>query len=149
MRYSIVLLLAWLSMGFASAQDAPLQYAETASVRALNFTQGDRASLQDARSDFSSAGWSQFLKSLDGFVDDRGVPKFSSSFTPSGKALQAGPLRFIIPGVLEQKSRTQAGGVSSTAYRAEVEVQLGGQPLKVEQLVQKTCGGANTVSACR
>ena len=99
-------LLAWLNLGFASAQDAQLLYAETASVRALNFTQGNRASLQDARNDLSSAGW-------------------------------------------KQESRTQAGGASSTTYRAEVEVQLGGQPVKIEQLVQKTCGGANTVASCR
>lgn len=75
---------------------------EQAAVRALSFTQGDRASLVDAREDFTEAAWSHFLGELEGWLDPEGAPGFSSAFMPSGPALNAslmdGSVRLTIPG---------------------------------------------------
>jgi hypothetical protein len=162
MRHFIVAFAVLLSNRSASAQTAPadlndqaavVRYAEGAGLRALNFVQGNRMSLVDAQDDFTAQGWSEFMKKLDGWLDDKGAPKFSSNFSPSGKALDIrqgeGVLRLTIPGILKQENRNEFGGVSSTTYRVEIDIQLGGQPVKIERLEQKTCGGAKTVASCR
>lgn len=162
MRYFLVFFVALSISGAVSAQISPagtksqaaaVHYAEKASLRALDFTQGDIESLLDARNDFTPEGWTEFMKKLDGWLDDKGAPKLSSNFSPSGEALdvrrKSGEFRLTIPGILKQESRNQFGGVSTTAYRAEIDVQLSGKPMKIEHMIQRTCGGANTVTSCR
>lgn len=135
------------------AKPASFQYAELATERALNFIQGDLVSLLEAKDDFTSQGWGEFMKALDGWLDDKGASKFSSNFSPSGKVidirLENEVLYLVIPGVLKQESRNPNGGVSTTAYRAEINVKLIGKPLKIEQMKQITCGGAKTTLSCR
>lgn len=135
------------------AKPESVQYAELATGRALNFIQGDLVSLLDAKDDFTSQGWGEFMKVLDGWLDDKGASKFSSNFIPSGKVidirLENEVLYLVIPGVLKHESRYPHGGVSTTAYRVEVKVKLVGKPLKIEQMKQITCGGANTTLSCR
>ena len=93
------------------------------------------------------------MKKLNGWLDEKGAPKFSSNFSPSGNALdihqEEGAVRLTIPGILKQESRNEFGGVSTTAYRVEIDIQLGGKPVKIERLEQRTCGGAKTKASCR
>lgn len=163
MRILTILFIAFMANSFtpthASAgsleedQAKAVRYAETASVRALTFGQGDIASLMDAKDDFTSKGWDEFMKNLNGWLEEKGAPKFSSNFSPSGKPLdirlESGVLYLTIPGVLTHESRNEYGGLSTTAYRTEINIQLAEKPLKIEQLTQKTCGGAKTKTSCR
>src|SRR5262245_6451166 len=55
-------------------------------LRALNFEQGNVERLRGARADFTPDGWTAFMKHLDGFLDARGAPTYTSSFTFSGDA---------------------------------------------------------------
>ena len=87
-----VLVSAVISLSNAHSQNKTeglgniVRYAETASLRALNFSQGDLASLVDAKNDFTASGWNEFMKGLDGWLNENGAPKFSSNFSPSGAA---------------------------------------------------------------
>jgi len=80
MRHSILVFAVLLSS--ASAQTAPadlkdqaavVRYAEGASLRALNFVQGNIMSLVDAQDDFTPQGWSEFMKKLNGWLDEKGT----------------------------------------------------------------------------
>ena len=162
MFHFVVIFAALLGTRSSLAQTAPAdltdeaavaRYAEGICVQALDFKQGDIGSLMDAQDTFAPDGWREFMKALDGALDDRGAPTFSSSFSPSGKALDIhrdnGRLTLTIPGILKQEVRNKRGGVSTTTYRAEIEIQLGGAPVKIERLKQSVCGGAKTVTSCR
>lgn len=142
-----------VSNGQVSAPDTQVRFAETASNTALNFRQGNLASLVDAKSDFTATGWAEFMRHLVGSLDDGGAPTFDSTFTPSGVAVNAkqdkGKLSLTIPGVLKHESRNSHGGASSTSYRAEIDVRVSASPFKIEMLVQRTCGGATTKLSCR
>lgn len=138
-----------------SDPEAQTRFAEKAASVSLNFRQGDVASLVDARPLFTESGWEAFLKRLAGSMDPRGAATFTSTFTPSGSAIAATKdkdgvtVTVTVPGVLKHESRSPQGGVSSTAYRAEIDIRLAPGPLRIERLVQRTCGGATTKSSCR
>lgn len=157
MRSLVALLAAVLAMPALSnppADPAQLeQHATAAGHRALEFTQGDLASLLDAQKDFTPEGWTDFRSKLEGWLDGKGATTFSSSFAASGPAVDVrrsdGVLFLTIPGVLKHESRNPHGGVSVTRYRAEIDVQLAEASRKVVRLKQRTCGGANTQSSCR
>lgn len=131
----------------------PVQDATAVCIRALAFTQGDPASLLDAKSRFTREGWAEFMKKLDGWQDAKGAATFTSRFTPSGPALDVrrhdGLIDLTLPGVLEQESRNPYGGVSVTRYRAEIDLQLAEATRKVTHLKQRTCGGAGSHPSCR
>lgn len=143
------------SMAQESAPNQPklVQEATTISLRTLQFTQGDLASLLDAKSQFTTAGWAEFMKKLQGWQDEKGAATFSSRLVPSGPALDVrrhdGVIDLTIPGVLEQESRNAYGGVSTTRYRAEVYVQFAESSRKVAHLKQHMCGGARSHLSCR
>jgi hypothetical protein len=124
----------------ATDEDAVVASAQRAVVRALNYKQGDRASLMDAKADFTGGGWSEFMKRMDGWLDDKGAPLGSETFTPSGEAVvrsaEHGIVRLSIPGTLKQSQNR-----SSTTYRVRVDVQMGGSPIRIEHLEPIT-GGA-------
>jgi hypothetical protein len=130
-----------------------VQEATSVCLRALEFVQGDTASLVDARDRFTAQGWAEFTKKLDGWLDEKGAPTFSSRFIPSGPALDVrrhdGVVDLTLPGVLEQESRNAFGGVSTTKYRAEIDLQLAEATRKVTHLKQHTCGGAGSHPSCR
>jgi len=65
-------------------QAAIVGLVQKAVVRALNFDRGDLEHLRGARDDFTPEGWREFMKHLDGWLDDKRAPTFSSSFVPSG-----------------------------------------------------------------
>jgi hypothetical protein len=122
---------------------ATIDFVQKAVMRALNFAQGDRAGFLAAKDDFTPQGWSSYAKHMDGFLDDRGAPTFSSELRPSGKAAvigsQNGIVHLSIPGTLKQTHNT-----SSTTYRIKIDVIAGGQPIKLEKVETVTCGGALT-----
>jgi len=77
------------------------------------------------------------MKRLDGWLDAKGAPTFSSSFVPSGAptivSQSEGVLHVTIPGTLKH---SQNG--SSTTYRVVVEVRASGKPMKIHHLTQTT-----------
>jgi hypothetical protein len=113
---------------------AVVELIQKAAVRALNFTQGDAESLRRARTGFTPESWSELMKQMQGFIDEKGTPAFSSKFAPSGKAVviskEEGLIHLKIPGTL-----TQTQGASRTTYsHSEIDVKAGGKPLKIEHL---------------
>ena len=130
-----------------------VEFAQKVAVGAVNFRQGSAASLNQARADFTPDGWKDFMKHMEGFLDDKGAPTFSSKFVPSGNVTLLGEkdgiVHFRIPGTL-----TQSNNLGKTTYRAAVEVYAlrdllihDGKPIKIQHLEQITCGGTST--ACQ
>jgi hypothetical protein len=54
-------------------------FARNAAVKALTYSQGDRPSLMDAETDFTTEGWREFMSRMVGFVDAKGAPEGGSS----------------------------------------------------------------------
>jgi hypothetical protein len=126
--------------------DQAVSAVQKAVVRALNFGQGDLERLRGARADFTPAGWTAFMKHLDGFLDAKGAPAYTSSFVPSGGptiiSQGDGVLQLTMTGTLKQTQNT-----SSTTYPIVVEVRAVGKPLKIDQLKQ-TIGGKAPSKPC-
>lgn len=153
MRPCIPLLIYLLSI-FALAQTptastpAPsITQVQAAAINALNFDQGNLRSLTKARNDFTPQGWDDFMKTLRGFLDDKGAPTYSSTFVPAGDAVvsnkDSGTINLKIPGTL-----TQTSGASRTTYRLRVEVRAVGAPPKIEHLEPVTCLHAQAAKFC-
>jgi hypothetical protein len=127
-------------------QAAIVAFAQKAAVRALDFRQGDIGSLTHACADFTPEGWKEFMKHMEGWLDQKGAPTFTSSFVPSRDAvvlgLENGVVHLRIPGTLKQTQNQ-----SSTTYRAAIDVRAGGKPTKIQHLEQITCVGAS--AACQ
>jgi hypothetical protein len=162
MRCFIMLfVIVWvMSLGLAHAtqpsttdQATVIGVVQPAVVKALHHRQGDVESLTDAQDGFTPDGWGECMNHLAGWLDDEGAPTFSAEFVPSGEPLdirrESGRLSVTIPGILTHQTRNAWGGVSSTAYRAEIDVQVGEDPITIEHLSQRTCGGASLVTSCR
>jgi hypothetical protein len=152
MRTRLALLLA-LVIGapvLASAQPASDSAGSVrdAVVRVLNFDQGNLERLQRYRPEFTPTGWTAFMKHLDGFLDAKGAPMYTSSFTPSGDARivsqSDGALDLVIPGTLKQTQNT-----STTIYPIVVEVKARGKPLKIDALKQTICGKPPMSKPCQ
>jgi hypothetical protein len=126
------------------AQHVVVAFAQKAAVRALNFREGDLSSLSRARPDFTAEGWRDFMKHMEGYLDQNGAPNFDSRFVPSKDAIvlddNNGIVHLRIPGTL-----TQTHNQSKTTYRAAVEVFAGGKPPRIQRLEQITCVGASTL----
>jgi hypothetical protein len=138
--------LAWAQSGSVATTDRAtmVDFAKRAVAQALDYNQGDRKSLMDAQDDFTPEGWHEFMKWLDGFVDDKGAPTGSSLFIATGepapKSQENGAIRLAIPGTLKQQSKNAHGGLFTTTYRVMVDVELGRNPLKIQHLKTRTCG---------
>jgi hypothetical protein len=115
-------------------QAAAVALVHKAVVRALNFDRGDLERLRGARDDFTPEGWTQFMKRLDGWLDEKGAPTFSQS---------DGVLHLTIPGTLKHRQNN----LTST-YPIVVEVRASGRPVKIEHLEQSICGGP-TATPCQ
>jgi hypothetical protein len=120
---------------------------QKAVLRALNFSQGDLEHLKATRADFTPEGWKAFMKHLDGFLDDKGAPIFTSSFVQSGGSTIIsqgdGVLHLTLTGTLKQTQKTM-----SATYPIVVEVRAVGKPMKIEHLKQSICGG-RTATPCQ
>jgi hypothetical protein len=127
-------------------QAATVAAAERVAIAAITFREGDTAGFGRARVDFTTDGWTDFLKRMQGFLDANGAPTFTSTFTASGRASflgeHDGVVHFRVPGTLVQSNK-----VGRTTYRAAIEVYAGGSPVRIERLEQITCVGAST--ACQ
>ena len=141
LRFGTLLLLVALA---TAAQTSPtdqavIEFAKNAVPRALDYEQGNRASLMDAQADFTSEGWDEFKKWLGEYVDDKGVPLSSSVFTAAGepvlKSRANGGIQLAVPGTLKQQNKISAG-----TYRVTVEVDVAVNPLKIRHLKTITCG---------
>ncbi|MGH9514304.1 MAG: hypothetical protein ACRD3P_01320 [Terriglobales bacterium] len=153
MRPCVPLVICALSI-FGLAQTPPastpaqsVTQVQAAAINALTFEQGNLHSLTKARTDFTPQGWNDFMKTLQGFLDDKGAPTYSSTFVPAGDAVvvnnQNGIVNLKIPGTL-----TQTSGASRTSYRLRVEVRAAGAPLKIEHLEPVTCLHAQAGKFC-
>jgi hypothetical protein len=150
MRYCLLTLFCALGTGVLLTaqtpplnkrdQDAIVAFVNKAAVGALNFRQGDLASLTHARPDFTPEGWADFLKHMQGFLDEKGAPTFTSSFVPSGDAVivdeKNGTVHIRIPGTLKQTHDQ-----SNATYRVRIQVHAGGKPIKMTLLEQTMCVG--------
>ena len=123
-------------------QTAIVAFVQRAAVRAVNFSQGDAAGFTASRGDFTDDAWKDFINHMQGFLDEKGAPTFTSSFVASGPAKvldeKNGNVRFRIPGTLTQSSK-----LGKTTYRAALEVSAGGKPVKIRKLEQIACAGAS------
>jgi len=90
---SVGALLMWLGTALlcadgvqATSDGEPgiVSFARTAATQALTFPAGDKAALAHARDVFTEAGWSEFMKVMQGWVDTTGAPTFASAFVASG-----------------------------------------------------------------
>lgn len=134
-----------------SAQNAPpgpsSPVIEKTVVAALSFQQGDLASFKIAHDNFTSRGWDEFIKKMQGFLKPNGAPTFTSKFVPAGTAAitsqENGTINAKLPGTL-----TQTHDKSTTTYRLRVEVQTIGTPPKINHLEQITCLRASAANYC-
>jgi hypothetical protein len=120
----------------AKEQAAQVESVRTMALHAVNFKEGNLASLNASQANFTPDGWREFLNHMSGFLDDDGAPTFTSSFTPAGKAIvlkkENDTIHIRIPGAL-----AQTHGQSTTNYRhAALDVTAGGDPLKIQHLQQ-------------
>lgn len=149
MRIILLISLLLFVSGYAwsktvSDQDSIIEYGTEVISKALNFIQGNRASLVDAQNFFSSKGWEVFMKKLNGWLDEKGAPKYTSSFkqgkrSPEILAVEGGFI-LTIYGDLKQQSHNEFGGVSMTTYSVAVSATISKKLLKIELLEQRTCG---------
>ena len=154
MRYWLVVLVVTFGLGnprwpqsllaVTSDQTAAIDFVQKAVPRALDYDQGNRESLMDAEEDFTPDGWREFMKWLAGFLDDKGAPTGSSLFTATGAAVVKSngndAIRLAIPGTLKQQSKNAFGGLSTTTYRVTVDIEVSGNPPKIQHLKTWTCG---------
>ena len=68
----------------AKDEDAIVASVQKIVVRALDYKQGDRASLMDAKPYFTADGWKEFMKRMDGWLDAKGAPVGSQALHPVG-----------------------------------------------------------------
>lgn len=135
-----------------SDQAAIVRLGQKAALGALNFQQGDAVGFTHAREDFTVDGWKDFIKRMEGFLDQKGAPTFTSSFVAAHDARvvdeKEGVLHLRIPGTLIQSSN-----IARTTYKAALEVYLlpnrasDERSVKIQRLEQITCVGAST--ACQ
>jgi hypothetical protein len=150
MKILTVLSIAALSCQL-TAQNAPPKASgsviEKTVVAALNFQQDNVASFKIAHDNFTSKGWDEFIKKMQGFLEPNGAPTFTSKFVPAGIAAitsqENGTINAKIPGTL-----TQTHDKSTTTYRLRVEVQTIGTPPKINHLEQITCLRASAANYC-
>lgn len=148
---ALVMLLVAASFGQDTTKQTGVQSPDIAAVQktavaALNFRQGDIGGFNRARTDFTADGWKDFIKHMEGFLDEKGAPTFSSSFVISRDAAvldeKDGVVHLRIPGTL-----TQSNQLGKTTYRAAIELYAArgaDTRIKIQHLEQITCVGAST-----
>ena len=141
---SLLFILAVSVFISASGETAAAAFAQKAVPRALDYEQGKRPTLMDAQDDFTVEGWSELMKWLAGFIDDKGAPTGRSVFTATGEMIvrssENGVTRLAIPGTLKQAQNLYGGTpFSATTYRVLVAVEVGGSPPKIHHLKTTTC----------
>lgn len=127
----------------APGQTAVVAFSQKVALQAVTFHAGDAEHFARVRADFTTEGWKDFMKHMDGYLDGKGAPTFDSSFIPSANARvldeKNGMIHIRIPGTLKQRN-----GASSATYRAALDVRAGGNPIKIARLEQIMCVGTST-----
>lgn len=144
-RRTVLVVAAFLGQAcFAqnSGQSKVIASIQRTAVAALNFREADAAGFSRARANFTADGWNDFLTHMQGFLDLKGAPTFTSSFAVKHDARfldeRNGLLHVRIPGSLTQSSK-----LGRTVYdRAAIEVYVD-KDGKIERLEQVTCSGAS------
>lgn len=135
----------------AGSQAAFIASAQSIAVAAVTFREGDAAGFDRARANFTADGWKDFVKHMQGFLDQRGAPTFTSTFVAAHDATlvgqQDGVFVLRIPGTLTQNNK-----LGRTTYRAALEVHAildsdSTNTVKIQQLTQITC--ANNSPTCQ
>jgi hypothetical protein len=124
-----------------------VSFGQKTAIAAVNFRQGDAAGFNSARDNFTAEGWKDFLKRMEGYLDEKGAPTFTSSFVATRDATvldeKEGVLHLRIPGTL-----TQSNKFARTTYKAAaIEVHVLRTPVKIQRLEQIMCMGTST--ACQ
>lgn len=132
-----------------SDRERSVALAQRAALAAVNFRQGDAAGFARARAEFTPDGWKDFVKHMEGFLDEKQAPTFTSSFIAARDARvldeNNGVLHLKVPGKL-----TQSNQLGKTTYdRAAIEAYVlrdqtaGGTSVKIQRLEQITCAKAS------
>lgn len=127
-------------------RDSDIATAQGFAIAALNFRQGDAAGFNRNHANFTDEGWKDFMKHMEGFLDAKGAPTFSSTFVPAGasKVLddKDGVIHFRIPGTMTQSS--QLGKITYQHFAIEVYAVRDSteKKAKIQRLEQITCVGA-------
>ena len=126
----------------AGGRSALAAFARNAAVKALTYSQGDRETLIDAETDFTSEGWREFMGRMAGFVDSKGAPQGSSSFVPDEDVLvrtdNSDVMQCGITGILKQTRDTM-----TATYQVTVRIELRKHPPRVEHLIPTICGSVD------
>lgn len=118
----------------------------------MNFRQGDLAGFEKLRVDFTPEGWKDFLRHMEGFLDENGAPTFTSSFVARRDATildeKDGVLHLRIPGTLTQTStqmaRTTYGRAALDIY--VLTIRTAAHKVQIQRLKPITC--AENSTAC-
>jgi hypothetical protein len=70
-----------------------VRFSEKTAIAALNFQQGDAVGFARAHDDFTSDGWKDFTKRMEGFLDRRHRPPESRATNSCGPLLRRAPSR--------------------------------------------------------
>ncbi|HEV2493233.1 MAG TPA: hypothetical protein VG204_09200 [Terriglobia bacterium] len=109
-------------LGSQNSEQAKLTLSiQKAAVAALSFRQGDATSFSRARADFTADGWKDFLTHMQGFLDAKGAPTFTSSFVVKHDARLLDErndlIHLRIPGSLTQSNKLGRTVYDPAAYR--------------------------------
>ena len=128
--------------------DSDIQTAQRIAVAVLNFRQGDATGFNRSRANFTDAGWKDFIKQMQGFLDAKGAPTFTSTFVAAREARMLdekdGVIHFRIPGTMTQSN--QLGKTTYPRFALEVYAvrDSTGRTTKIQRLEQITCHGTST-----
>jgi hypothetical protein len=132
----------------SSQREGDIATAQEIAIAALNFRQGDAAGFNHARANFTMSGWKDFMKHMEGFLDPKGAPTFTSTFVAAREARvldeKDDVIHLRIPGTMTQSSQLgrtmyQRFAIEVYAVRDSIE-----RRTKIERLLQITCLGAST-----
>ena len=131
-KLSLLLLLVLMS-GFASANSPPpldLKAITETIILSQALVQGDAESLKKAKAQFTEVGLRRLEGQLIGFIDEKGAPTFSQTFTPlrelSVTRIEGGVIKANLLGTQKQTS-----GTSTTTYNGIIEIELDEKTLKI------------------
>ena len=113
-------------------------------IAVMNLREGDAAGLNHARAAFTADGWQGFMKRMQGFLDDKGAPTFTSTFVARDARVlgdQGGIVHLRIPGILTQSNRV--GKTTYEHFAVEVYLIRDAGEIKIQRLEQITCVGAS------
>ena len=122
--------------------------AQRIAIAALNFRQGDAAGFNRARANFTVSGWKDFMKHMEGFLDAKGAPTFTSTFVAASQAKvldeKDGVIHFRIPGTMTQSNQLGKTSYQRFAVEAYAVRDSADKKTKLQRLEQVMCLGAST-----